>query len=526
MKPRIKEYALLFLVATLLLVWTSLPNWRGHSLENESQSYVGTFFDTRDYAVHVAMIRAGMQGDWAYSFRFTTEPHQPQYIRLFYIILGQLNRLLQMEPENLFHAARWILGYAALITLYRMLKRFFASPSSVWVAFLLGVMGSGLGMVQGLFGWHSGAGVPVDLWLIDAYMLFSLSLFPHFAFTLTLMCVAVSAWMDFLAAGDLRFVGLLVGAAVLVQFVNPIAFVLVDVFFAVVTLLTWWKSSRIVWRQAWALAFIALSQIPLFLYNFLLLQNDPLWSVFTLQNKTLSPAPIYYLWGFGLFWLFGAIGLVRALRERHPAMLAAGAWIISAFVLAYAPLAIQRRFLLGVTIPFGVLSAYALEWIAARIIQWRPSLRRYLAGPALILVAFMSLTSLLLVPAYVFFLAGHPVDYFYPHSLDEAFTWISDNSQPDDFFLGAESSGRLIAQKTGRQVVLGHPMETLDYTLKVERVKAYYSGAGSADGISAPPVRWVIFGPYEQDLSPNFKPGPNLQLMFANEAVKIFRIKQ
>src|SRR5574338_279502 len=113
-----KEWGLLFLISTLLLVWTSIPNWRGHSLENDTLSYVGTYFDAADYSVHVAMIRAGMKGDWAYQFRFTTEPHQPQYIRLFYLALGQLNRILQIDPETLFHAARWLLGYAALFALY------------------------------------------------------------------------------------------------------------------------------------------------------------------------------------------------------------------------------------------------------------------------------------------------------------------------------------------------------------------------------------------------------------------------
>ncbi|HEY6073059.1 MAG TPA: hypothetical protein VIV15_06595, partial [Anaerolineales bacterium] len=503
---------LVVLISALLLGWTSIPNWRGYSLQNEEWSFSGTFYDATDYAVHVAMLRAGMQGDWAYSFRFTTEPHSPQYIRLFYIALGQLNRILKFEPERLYHAARWFLGIAALMALYRLLGRIFPSQRSRWIAFFLIAAGSGLGFLERMFGWGPGQITPVDFWLIDAYMLFSLAIFPHFAFTLALMCAGITGYLDYLEKSDYRNLGIVVGTALLVQLVNPIAYVSVDVMLFALTILGWWKNLRILWREAWALGFIALAQLPLLRYNFLLLNNDPLWSQFTAQNLTLSPAPVYYVWGFGLFWLFGLVGAALAFKKRDPIPLAAFAWLLSAFIFAYVPWAIQRRFLLGITIPFGILSAYALEWISTRMNGMAGSVSRRVPALILLVVSFMSMTSIVLSPAYAVYLGSHPAASFYPHSLDPAFTWIAGNTQPDDFILGAENTGRLLAQKTGRRVYLGHAMETLHYSEKLEEVSAFYQGKLSADWLSGLPIEWIVYGPFEQQLASDFQPDPNLSL--------------
>lgn len=528
MKSKLKEWGLLLLVSTLIMSWTTIPNWRGHSLENENYAFVGTFFDASDYSVHLTMMRAGMEGDWAYRFRFTTEPHEPQFIRLFYVVLGQVNRILRLEPEALFHAVRWLFGYGALLALYRMLQRIFKTKRSQWIAFFLAVMGSGFGVLQMLFSPARGVISPVDLWLIDAYMIFSLALFPHFAFTLALICAAITGWLDFLRTGRLLHVWIVIVSALLVQCVNPIAFILADTFMAAVTGLRWLNRSRLDWREARWLALVGAAQIPLLLYNFLLLNNDPIWSQFTAQNETLSPAPDYYLWGFGLFWILGIIGLIRAIKERKergPIYIASGLWIAAAFLFAYFPWAIQRRFLLGVTIPFSLLSTYALEWLAEWSSRRQGRRPEYYSAAEVTLIAFMSLTSLVLYPGYALYLQNHPEPFFYPRALDEAFTWIRQQSGPDDFFLGTENTGRILAQKTGRPVYLGHPMETLFYVEKVEQVDNYYTNMLPADWISGLPIRWVVYGPYEKEIAPEFHPEDDLIPEFENEAVTIFRVK-
>ncbi|MFL7868828.1 MAG: hypothetical protein AB8I58_08375, partial [Anaerolineales bacterium] len=324
-----KDILWIAVVATLILLYSTIPNWVGYRAQTEELAYKGIFFDPQDYAVHLSMMQAGMQGNWAYQFRYTTEEHQRAYTRLFYLVLGQINRLFQLDPATLFDIARWLFGYLALFAIYALTKRVFKKTLWQRVAFLLAVFGSGLGWLQLIFGWVPGPITPIDFWLIDAYVFFGIAMFPHFAFVTAALCLVFLLYLDYLEKGSWARITAIAVIAILTQFVNPIAFVLVDVALAIATITIWFQKRKIDWGQFSALGVIAVAQLPLLVYNFNLLNNDPMWSQFTHQNETLSPPLVYYLWGFGLLWLFALIGLVPAIRQRSPALLGAAAWILT-----------------------------------------------------------------------------------------------------------------------------------------------------------------------------------------------------
>lgn len=129
----------------LILVFSSFPNLIGKLAETDDLAYKGTFFDPQDNSVHISMIRAGMQGEWSYHLRFTTESHTPVYTRLFYVALGQVNHFLRLNPEFLFEVARWFFGMLALFSLYKLMGHVFDDLYWKRVAFILAVLGSGLG---------------------------------------------------------------------------------------------------------------------------------------------------------------------------------------------------------------------------------------------------------------------------------------------------------------------------------------------------------------------------------------------
>ncbi len=520
-----KEVFLFAIVSTLILVWSSIPNWAGYAAQNDKSVFAGTYFDAPDYAVHIAMLRTGMEGAWGYNLRFTTESHTTAYIRLFYIVLGELNRPFGIDPAIVFQIARWVFGYTALFSIYLLIKRTFNETRWQWLAFFLAVFGAGLGWLQIAFNMVPSLVAPVDLWLIDAYVLFSLSLFPHFAFTLTLMCLAFVLFLDFLQAGNwFRILGIILAAA-LIQFVNPIAFVVIDVSIATAAFLQWVKQRKVNINEFIALALIAAAQIPLLIYNFLLLSKDPVWSQFTAQNLTLSPPPIYYVWGFGFFWPLAIVGTIAAIRERNTVLLASLAWVTIAFILAYAPFGIQRRFLLGITIPLSLLAITGLSDILEFIPQKNVWLARRVSGLALTVVLLTSITTFALVPEFSLYIQSRPEKYFYPRKLTAALSWISTNTQPDDFVLGAERTGEFVAQVTGRRVFIGHEMETLNYDAKTDEVKQFYLGNLPPDWLAQYPVQWVVYGPYERNIAPNFHPSANLELVFQNDSIQIYKMK-
>jgi len=518
-----KDFLWIFIVSVLILFWGSIPTWAGYQAETQELRFRGLYYDSQDYAVHIATMESGRQGEWAYQFRFTTESHNPAYIRLFYIVLGHFSRWLGLAPEILFHLTRWILGLVALFALYRLMQRVFSDRFWARTAFLLAALGSGLGWLQLIFNWTSSKITPIDFWLIDGYVFFSLSVFPHFAFVAAAMCIVLSLWLDFLKKPrwmNIAWIGL---TAVLVQLVNPIAFATVDVSLFGAALFSWWNTKKIRREDIGGLLTIAIAQIPLLAYNFIVLNNDPLWSQFTAQNQTLSPPPDYYFWGFALFWPIAIIGMTAASRTKSSALGAAVFWTISAFLLAYAPLYIQRRFLQNITIPLAMLATAGLiklfETGTARspgMLRWRPSL-------VILFVFLASISSIQLGLGQVAYLQTHPENLYYPASLDGAIDWFRGNAQYNDFVLASGATSQVLAQKAGLRAYFGHEMETLDYKTKQLHVQAFFQG--ELLELASSPIKWVVYGPSERKFSPDFQTTDNLELVYDNQELQIYQVK-
>jgi hypothetical protein len=521
MKKRQLELLILLLVSTAIMAASSLPNWMGRSLQSEQVSFRGQYFDNQDYAVDIAMMQAGMQGEWTYQMRFTTEEHKAVSMRMFYLPLGHVSRVLGLDTESAYGLFRWIFGYLALFSIYGLCRHYFKKKLLIWAAFLLAVFGSGLGWLQLLAGWQFGPITPADFWLIDAYVFFSLSLFPHFSCTIALMSLGLLGFLKFLESRQWRYVLLVCAAGVLTQMVNPIAFVVVDaaILFAA---LSNCLNERSRWKHLiFAVGLIALTQVPLLVYNLVILSRDPIWSQYTAQNITLSPSPLHYLMGFGLFWPMVVIGVISVIKARKPEFIGLLGWLLSAFILAYLPTLIQRRFLLAITIPLALISLYGLD----KLIDWlgKKTLRR---KPAILLttVLLVSISSIYLVYGNIQVLKTLPDASFYPASLNPAFEWLSENADLYDFVLAGESTSQLVAQKSGLRVFAGHEMETIHYSDKLKQVAAWYQSNLPDAVLATSGVMWVVYGPDEKKLAPDFSPEDNLTPVFSNSEVTLYQV--
>ena len=520
-----KDLLWISIVSMLILVWSSIPNWAGQLAQTNDLHFRGIYFDPQDYSVDSSMMQAGMQGDWAYEFRFTTETPHPAYVRMFYITLGHISKWIHLAPDLTYELARWLFGFSALIAIYDLFRRIF--PNLFWAraGFILAALGSGLGWLQLLLHWSPGAITPIDFWFIDGYVFFSLSLFPHFTFALTGMCIATSLWLEYLKTQRWQYILWIAITAILVQAMNPIAFAVIDIGFVGATLFAWWREKKIHWRDVSSLALLAFAQIPLLAYNFIVLTRDPLWSQYTLENQTLSPPFIYYAWGFALFWPLVIAGGVITLKQKIPALGAALFWIAIAYLLAYSPADIQRRFLLGITIPMAVLSIWVLQKLFETAAAKSPRLNRWRTSFILLFIFIASISSIYLSVGRAVYMQTHPSEFYYPAAIDDAAQWLNQHAPANDFVLASEPTAQIVTQKTDLRVYFGHEMETLNFDAKQEDVISFYRNNKPDDWIKNTSVKWVVYGPLEQEISSNFSPAQNLELVYDNEDVKIFSVR-
>ena len=515
-----KKDSLWFLIAALMIMsLLTVPNWVGTHMQNDQLAYRGMYADLTDYSVYLSMMRSGEMGAWMYTMRFTNEALPPAFVRMFYVLLGHISGWTGLSVVAVYEIARWLFGIAALYAIYILCNSIFQKKNLARAAFLLISLGSGVGWLQLMVGVPLKPISPIDFWLIDAYVFFSTSLFPAFSYSLITMAFALKLFLDYFCKPKWNLIAAICALAVTCQITNPIAFVVVDLAFVGAVSFNWLQNKKLERHHILALFVIALAQIPLLVYNFSILVNNPLWNVYTAQNQTLSPPPSFYFWGFLPFWFFALPGILSAAKRRDIVSGALVIWVVSAFALAYSPVAIQRRFLLGVTIPLGILAVIGFEEIS----NWAK-----LSGRKnLLLTAYVSVASI----STLYFLLGSslnlmslPANHFYPRELQQALTWLNQHARPNDLVLSSKPTGELIAQYTHLRVYLGHEIETLYFERKTDEVTRFFNNqmdAGWAENTSAD---WVFYGPYEKELSGDFSFAPG-EVAYKSKNITIYEIK-
>ncbi len=519
-------------LSLLLLLLSSVPYLAGYRAQTPTLHFSGAVFDRSDVAVHLATLQSGARGEWRYRMRFSSEPQQGAYIKLGYLFLGQAAapflRLSPQGPVIVYHAARLLLGLAACAAVYALMSQLFQDLLARRLGFALATTGAGVGWLQLLAGWQPVTDIsPMEFWLVDGYVFFSLLQFPHLIAVIALLVAMIAGYLDYLRSPCAWKVALIATAGVVAQAVSPYAPVLADVALAGAVLSVILQSRRIPRQQLGALLVIGAAQIPLLVYNLRVFSNDPLLRVFAQQNVTLSPPLIYVLFGYFLFWPLAAIGIWALLRKPQPGLVAMLSWLLAATVLAYLPWPLQRRFFLGYTIPLAALATLAVTQILLpRLRRSWPGLMRRWTGPLVLLFVGMAmLSSMYTALGFAVLIRSRPAEYFDPAELTRAVDWLSSKASPDDVVLGSSQTGMLVAARAGLVAYLGSPFETLYADRKMEQVEDYYAGRLPAAWILESGVDWVVRGPYE---SPDSGESPigmeHLTLAFQQGEVQVFRV--
>jgi hypothetical protein len=432
--------------------------------------------------------------------------------------------LIHMEALPFFHLSRWFFGILVCASLYAFISRIFNQTDWRRFTFLLTVTGAGAGWLQAIL--NPGAR-PVDMLFADGYIFFGMATFPHYSATTTAILLSVTAFISYLKSGSPRTLIAIIFIGVVAQFINPIAFVLADLAMAGI-LIGYLVNERHISRGPLAgLLAIGLSQLPQLFLNARMLGFDPFWSRFTAQNAIPSPPITDLLWGYGIFWLLLPSGVMAVVNKRIWPAMGLLVWLAGALLLAYSPFLIQMRFLHAFIVPLSLCGVIGLkEEVFTRLRAKGPdwlSKRLRLAAFTILLISTVTSIKVSLGDAY--YLYTHKESIFYePRGLTQAINWLGNHARKDDIVLATERTSQWVAIRTGLPVFLGHLFETLDYQNKQMDISLFYQNSLSPLWLKDNNIRWVIYGPHEQNLSPLFRPDAALQLAFTNGYVQIYLV--
>jgi hypothetical protein len=517
-----------WLLAAAVALITAIPYLIGWLSTPQGRLYSGALADLPDYYSHLAKMQQGLRGAWLYQLLFTSEPHPAILLQTFYIGLGHLARWTGAPLPLMYHIARIFFTMLMVIALYGFARRFLSSRAAWWaVALAIGLGGFGF-LLYVLPGTTIS---PIELWLIDAYILFSAFMFPHFAAAIALIAFTLTmldAWT--IHEGGFEFGAFIVGSALL-GFLQPFHLLLVGLLMGGLILIRRPASGIFALQIFGAVAALIVGG------QLAALNSDPVWAAFSAQNVTLSPNPAYYLLGWFPLIVPAALDLVRlgaawrAGADRPgqggaiDRLLLPALWALVAFVLLFVPLNQQRRFSLAYQLPIAIL---AVDWFIAVGLPWlRRRVHRRWRAAALLYIAIGSISTIIVYASWVND-ARRPVAY----SPDEQaiLGWIRASTQVGDVILASDAFSGAIVGETGRPVVAGHWAETRDYPAKQARVERFFALPGRDD-----PYRAAVLSEYRvayvvvENPAATWPPQPNMpacmRVMLDTPTARIFHVE-
>jgi len=519
-KPNEWRWALGWSLFVLLL--SSLPYLYGFALSTPANVFGGFVIGLEDGNSYLAKMEEGRAGHWLFYLAYTPEPHAGALFFLYYLGLGQLSRLLGLEPLLLLHLSRMVTVPFGLLSFYRFAAYFSPKIGVRRLAFLLFGLGSGLGWLWLLLGYPAELGaMPVDLWVPDANFFLSALTFPHLPLAQGLLLWVALAGLQFLERGRRNWGLIAAGAGLLVSLIHPYTLPIQLLLLGLYWLGQHYSRPRLLAKGFGRLALVAAPALPYLLYVLVVFETNPAFKAWRSQSLTLSPHPRHYLLGFGLLLPLVGLGLWRAGQSLTKQARFLLIWLLVIPWLLYLPIPLQRRFLDGYQAPVTAVGAVGLVWLAGRLRKGR-----VLASATLLLL--LALTNLFLVLGGLLVVSGREAPIFHAGSQQAAFGWLA-QQPPAGVVLAAYQSGNLLPAYAPVRVFVGHGPETVRSDEKRQQLRKFFatqtSQAWRRELLATYRVDYLFYGPRERALG-GFEPAraPYLQPVYNNETVQIYRV--
>lgn len=501
------EWRAVALFAGLVMALTLVPYVVGWLSGGDDWMFGGFVFGVDDGYSYLAKMRLGAQGDWLFTLRYTAEPHDGALLFLPYIALGQLvGALIGPDSPHLtsalivaFHGARMIFGFALILASYRFAAVFLADRGARRLALVLITLAGGLGWLVMLLAGDDWLGsLPPDLYIPEGYSFLVIYGLPHLALARTAMLIG---WLLlFRALGRDQGWGRDAGLAGLCWAVMglsvPFYVAVVYVLLGMWGLAAWARQRAFPWELFRRAATAALVALPVLAYSGIVFVTNDVFREWSGQNRLPAPHPLQYVVGYIVLALPAAFA-VRAFwrqgdSDRDLPRLLIPTWAITALLIVYLPINVQRRLAEGVIVPLSILAAaglYATFTNRAR--------RRLAQG---IVLGLTLPTTLLLIAGGLFGARTLERPVFRPAAELRALAAIDHQRPPGTVLLCDRETGNAAPAWADLIAYVGHGPETINTDAKETLVEQFYAGTldPAARRALLDTVDVIFYGPLER----------------------------
>lgn len=497
-----------FVFISAIIFW-SLPYLVGFIIGGSDPIFTGFLINIPDGNSYLAKMEIGWRGDWIFTLPYTAEPGEGAYVFLFYIFLGHLSRLTGISTLVIYHLARLISDGLMVWSLWRFSNWFFGDrwqKSSSY--FPLMVFGSGLGWLASPF-----FGMTSDLWVAEAFPGLAGFVNPHFPLGICLILEILMRSFSLYtnkARVSVAVLGLLLAS------IMPFGVVVIGVVLVGTATWEWFATRKLYLKEV---VFPLLLGGIYLIYQFIMIQTDPVLQQWNAQNITSSPPIWDFVVSFSplILLALAAAWLKRRECNSLPWRMIL-TWLVLGFFLIYFPFSLQRRFLTSYFVPVSLVGISGISVLVDKV-QARKLI------PVLVIVSL--LTNVLVWSSAWFGLLTRNPNVFLTRDEQEALTWLDRHAETGSVVAAGAFIGMVIPGKTALRVVYGHPFETVNAEQELAFINSFYSGKGDTDqflaGLVERNVQYIFRGEREAELGTSSLLN-SFPVVFENTTVKIFQL--
>lgn len=238
----------------------------------------------------------------------------------------------------------------------------------------------------------------------------------------------------------------------------------------------------------------------------------------------LSPNFFKYFLGLFPFFIFLPFSFKEIVRKKKLQLLFI--WLITYFVLVYLPLSFQRRLVMGIFVPLGILAGTGLSNLTHFFKKY--SFHKCLVCSFVIFsVLFLSFRIFFILDLSIYRLKEKSFPLYLSEDFVASFDWLKNNVQSDEVIFSSYWTGNFIPRYSGKKVFLGHWAQTIFAQEKIEIVKDFFSDKLSEEEINKlfknHNIQYIFYSQLEEEIG-------KIDLdrfgnkVFENNEVKIIKI--
>ncbi len=535
-----REWMFVSIVIVVVLVITSLPYLFAYVTAPDDRQFMGVMFNIPDHFQYFSWMRES-RSNLLVSNQLTPEYSAPLLFNLLWWTLGRIEALTGLDYALIYQVARLLAGAFVIAAIYWFCGLVFEDRRKRWTAFLVAVLGTGIGWIWVIEKYMSDRPELLfnfDVQTAEPNTFFTILAFPHFAIATGLITVIFGLVLLGQRTQAMRYAWAAAAVSLFLSLQHAYDMFTIYGVIGVYFLFLWLRDRRFPTYMFRLGIIVGLISVWPALQAFLITNADDVWRGVLSQfdnAEAWTPNPLHLPILMGLGWLLAiwALDIRTPWKSRDDTHLLITAWFLSHFVLVYLPMNFQIHLLSGWQVVTAVLATIGLY---RRVLPWLQ--RRFQNTPPERLARYASFALLLVViPTNLYLLAWRFIDlrraenpYFLRTDEVAALDYLETQVTGDDVVFASLDIGQFVPALTGARSFLGHWAQTLDFYGKRTAVAGFFNGA-TADAdrqrlLSDYSVDYLIYSPQEAALG-DYDPADAsfLDEVFATDNVRVYAVR-